>query len=152
MEENLQTSDPTSDQGSTDQAPSAALQRARSIVARLKRLPLFRTRRHTIITLLLGVPLVLCLGSWLFGLVAFADAASLAEMKGIVQTRHEDQTRWQPTRLNQLMWREDRVRTGSGSSARLAQAYDFVEFSEIRVEDGSIVVTGVKRADAPVGE
>jgi hypothetical protein len=34
----------------------------------------------------------------------------------------------------------------------LAQAYDFVEFSEIRVEDGSIVVTGVKRADAPVGE
>ena len=34
----------------------------------------------------------------------------------------------------------------------LSQAYDFVEFSEIGIEDGSILVTGVKRADAPVGE
>jgi len=130
-EENLQTSDPTSAQGSTDQAPAATLQRARSIIVRLKCLPLFRTRRRTIITLLIGVPLMLCIGSWLFGFVAFADAASLAEMKGVVQTRQEDKPQWQPARLNQLLWREDRVRTGSGSSARLR----FFDVSTVDLEE-----------------
>ena len=130
-EENPQTSDPTSAQGSTDQAPAATLQRARSIIVRLKCLPLFRTRRRTIITLLIGVPLMLCIGSWLFGFVAFADAASLAEMKGVVQTRQEDEPQWQPARLNQLLWREDRVRTGSGSSARLR----FFDVSTVDLEE-----------------
>ena len=130
-EENPQTSDPASAQGSTEQAPSAILERARSIIARLKRLPLFRTRRRTIITLVIGVPIMLCIGSWLFGFVAFADAASLAEMKGVVQTRQEDEPQWQPARLNQLLWREDRVRTGSGSSARLR----FFDVSTVDLEE-----------------
>jgi hypothetical protein len=32
----------------------------------------------------------------------------------------------------------------------LAQAYNFVEFSDIRIEDGRIIVTGHKQPDAPV--
>ena len=102
-----------------------------SLAARLKRFPLFRTRGRTILTLLISVPLVLCLGSYLFGFVAFADAASLAEMKGVVQTRNEDTPQWQAARLNQLLWREDRVRTGSGSSARLR----FFDVSTVDLEE-----------------
>ncbi|NIV29858.1 MAG: hypothetical protein GWN58_10230 [Anaerolineae bacterium] len=34
----------------------------------------------------------------------------------------------------------------------LAQAYDFVKFSDIRIEDGRIVVTGHKQPDAPVDQ
>ncbi len=147
-EGNHQTSDPPPAQGTSADAPSvepqvsgpepAALSaesphpdagslpaggsfraRIRSFGAWLKRSPLFRTRRRAIVTLLIGIPLVLCIGSWLFGFVAFADAASLVELKGIVQTRHEDETQWEPAHLNQLLWRKHWVRTGAGSSARL---------------------------------
>ena len=100
-------------------APGREPRQDKSLGARLKRFPLFRTRRRTILTLVIGVPLLLCLGTWLFGFVAFADAASLAELKGVVQTRHEDEAQWKPARLNQLLWRDHRVRTGTGSSARL---------------------------------
>lgn len=93
--------------------------RFRSFSARLKRFALFRTRRRTLVTLLLGVPLVLCIATWLFGFVGFADAATLVELKGVVQTRQEDETEWQPARLNQLLWRKHHIRTGTGSSARL---------------------------------
>jgi len=93
--------------------------RIRSFGTRLKRFPLFRTRRRTIVTLLLGVPLVLCIASWLFGFVVFADTAKVVELKGMVQARHEDEIQWEPTRLNQLLGRKYRVRTGAGSSARL---------------------------------
>jgi len=113
-----------------------------SLAARLKRFPLFRTRGRTILTLLISVPLVLCLGSYLFGFVAFADAASLAEMKGVVQTRNEDTPQWQAARLNQLLWREDRVRTGSGSSARLR----FFDVSTVDLEEETEVsITQVSR-------
>jgi len=113
-------------------APGAMDARAnRSFRARLQRFPLFRTRRRTILTLVIGVPLALCLGTWLFGFVAFADAASLAELKGVVQTRHEDEAQWKPARLNQLLWREDRVRTGTGSSARLL----FFDVSTVDLEE-----------------
>jgi hypothetical protein len=105
--------------------------RPRSFGARLKRSALFRTRRRTLVTLLVGIPLVLCIGSWLFGFVAFADAASVVELKGIVQTRHEDETQWQPARLHQLLGREHRVRTGTGSSARLL----FFDVSTVDLEE-----------------
>ena len=110
---------------------SSAKAHAQSSGAQLKRFPLFRTRRRTVITLLLGIPLVLCLCFWLFGFVAFADAASLVELKGIVQTQHEDETQWEPAYLNQLLWRQDRVRTGSGSGARLR----FFDVSTVDLEE-----------------
>jgi hypothetical protein len=113
-EKNHQPPDPAPAQGSDSESTSA-----QPSGSRLKRFPLFRTRRRTIITLLLGVPLFLCIGSWLFGFISFADAASLVELKGMVQTRHEDQTQWEPAQPNQLLWRDDWVRTGSESSVRL---------------------------------
>jgi hypothetical protein len=171
-EDRLQTFDPTPAQGSSAGAPSAAPHtpgpelteppsagspssnaeaspagrplsaRIRSCGGRLKRFPLFRTRRRTILTLLLGVPLILCLGSWLFGFVAFADAASLVELKGIVQTRHEDETQWEPAHLNQLLSRRHRVRTGTGSSARLL----FFDVSTVDLdEETEVTVAQVSR-------
>jgi len=92
---------------------------AASSPAEKKRLPFFRSRKRTFLTLLLLVPLMLCLLYWLFGFVAFADAASLVALKGVVQTRQEVEAQWQPATLNQLLWREHRVRTGDNSSARL---------------------------------
>ena len=166
-EEDNQTFDPTPAQGLSAEAPSTAPHtsdpeppvpasaefphpdagpspagqplgaRLRSFGARLKRVPLFRTRRRTLVTLLVGIPLVLCIGSWLFGFVAFADAASLVELKGIVQTRHEDEAQWQAARLNQLLGRKHRVRTGIGSSARLlffdVSTIDLAEETEVSI-------------------
>ena len=74
------------------QKSSVRAHTTRSFGARLKHSAFFRTRRRTVITLLLGVPLVLCSSFWLLGFVAFADAASLVELKGLVQTQHEDET------------------------------------------------------------
>jgi hypothetical protein len=34
----------------------------------------------------------------------------------------------------------------------LAQAYNFVEFSDIQIEDGRITVTGYRKPDAPVDQ
>lgn len=34
----------------------------------------------------------------------------------------------------------------------LDQAYDFVEFDQVRIEDGSVLVTGRKRPDAPLAQ
>jgi len=86
---------------------------------RLKRSVLFRTRRRVILTCLLGIPLLLCLGYWLLGLVVFADAATLVELKGLVQVYRHGETQWRPAALNQLLWRDDRLRTGTDSGARL---------------------------------
>jgi hypothetical protein len=33
--------------------------------------------------------------------------------------------------------------------AYIADAYDFVEFSEVEIHDGYVVVTGIKQPDAP---
>lgn len=121
-------------------APSAAnrpfLTRIRAAGARLGRW-LFRTRRRSIATILVGLPLVLCLSYWLFGFVAFADAASLVELKGLVQARPEQEDQWQPAHLNQLLWRQHRLRTGNGSSARLlffnVSTVDLAENTEVGV-------------------
>jgi len=159
-EEKHQTFDPTPAQESSAETPSADSQSAKpeltepsvesphpdggsppadrsfkariqSFGARLERSPLFRTRRRTIVTLLVGIPLVTCIGSWLFGFVAFADAASLVELKGMVQTRHEDEVQWEPAHPNQLLWRKHQVRTGAGSSARLL----FFDVSTVDLEE-----------------
>jgi hypothetical protein len=105
--------------------------RLRSFGVRLKRTPLFRTRRRRVLTLLLGIPLFLCLTYLLLGFVAFADAATVVELKGMVQTRHEDEAQWQPASLNQLLWRKHLVRTGTASGARLL----FFDVSTVDLEE-----------------
>jgi hypothetical protein len=97
----------------------------------LKRLPLFRTQRRAIITLLLGIPLFLCLGSWLLGLIRFSDVARLSALRGLVHTRHDDETEWEPAHLNQLLGREHWVRTGTGSGASLL----FFDVSTVDLEE-----------------
>jgi len=34
----------------------------------------------------------------------------------------------------------------------LNQAYSFIEFSDVQIEEGRIIVTGRRRSDAPVGQ
>jgi len=105
--------------------------RWQSFGVRLKRSRFFRTRRRTVVTLLLGVPLFLCLTYLLLGFVAFADAATLVALKGKVQTRQGDEARWQPASLNQLLWRKHCVRTGTASGARLL----FFDVSSVDLEE-----------------
>lgn len=105
--------------------------RIQAFGAWLKQLPLFRTQRRAIITLLLGIPLFLCLGSWLLGLIRFSDVASLSALKGLVHTRHDDDTQWEPAHLNQLLGREHWVRTGTGSGASLL----FFDVSTVDLEE-----------------
>ena len=142
-ENNHETSVPTSAQGSASLAqaprpdpeplPTGRSLKARlcSFGARLKRSPLLRTRRRVFLTLLLGIPLVLCLGYWLLGFLAFADAASLVELKGMVQIHQEDEPQWKPASLNQLLWRKHWLRTGSASGARLL----FFDVSTVDLEE-----------------
>jgi ferric-dicitrate binding protein FerR (iron transport regulator) len=96
-----------------------------------------RKRLLRIAALLLGIPLLLCAAYWLLGVVAFADAASLVEMKGIVQTRSKDDSRWSPAQLKDMLWGEDRVRTGDGSGARLlffdVTTVDLFENTEVSI-------------------
>jgi hypothetical protein len=77
------------------------------------------TRRRRLVTVVLGIPLLLCLSYWFFGFIAFADAATLTELQGVVQTRLEDEAQWQPAQRSQLVWRKHRLRTGAESGARL---------------------------------
>jgi ferric-dicitrate binding protein FerR (iron transport regulator) len=76
-------------------------------------------RRRVIWAAIVGIPLLLCLGYWLIGLIGFADAASLIELKGIVQARHESSPEWDLARINQLVGRRHRIRTGDNSAAKL---------------------------------
>jgi hypothetical protein len=114
-------------------SPTAGSLRARlgSFSGRFKCTPLFRTRRRKVLTLLLGIPLFLCLTYLLLGFVAFADAATVVELKGMVQTRHEDEAQWQPASLNQLLWRKHSIRTGTASGARLL----FFDVSTVDLEE-----------------
>jgi len=107
----------------------------RSLGLRLKQSPLFCTRRRTTFTLLLGIPLILCLSYWLLGFIVLSDAASLVALKGIVQTRLEDESLWQPASLNQLLWRRHWIRTGAASSARLL----FFDISTVDLEENTQV-------------
>lgn len=107
----------------------------------IRRWPLFRTGRRTLITILVCVPLFLCLSYWLLTTIAFGDAASLVSLKGLVQTRSEELSQWTPAHLNQLLWRDQRIRTGDGSSARLlffdvstAELDENTEVSILRVD------------------
>lgn len=147
LENNRETSDPIPARESPfseqlshlDTEPSPADKplkaHSRSSGARLRRLPFFRTRRRVVLTLLLGIPLVLCLSYLLLGFVAFADAASLVELKGVVQTRREDETQWQPASLNQLLWRKHWIRTDAASGVRLL----FFDVSTVDLEEDTEV-------------
>lgn len=107
----------------------------RTLGERLKRSPFFRTRRRTIVTALVCIPLLLCAGYWLLGLIAFSDAARLAELKGLVHTRKESGAQWQLAQVNQLVLRKDRVRTGENSGARLL----FFDVSTVDLEQNTEV-------------
>jgi hypothetical protein len=133
------TDPPPRDAGQAVPAPDNLWRRIKGRLAsagqRLKASALFRTRRRMIVTLLLGIPLLLCLGYWLFGFIIFADAASLVELKGLVQTRHEEETRWEPAAVNQLLWRNDWLRTGDHSTAQLL----FFDVSTVDLQENTEV-------------
>ena len=105
--------------GPEDPSGSPASAHKRTPATRRKRSPFFRTRRRTIVTILVTVPLLLCLVYWLLGFVAFRDSATMIQLKGLVQARKEKEPKWDLAHLNQFLRRDHRVRTGSGSGARL---------------------------------
>lgn len=90
-----------------------------------------RKSLRTIIVLLVGVSLLLCVGFWLFGLIPFGGSARLVELKGMVQTREAKDDRWEPAHLNQLLKENDWVRTGSDSGACLR----FFDVSTVELEE-----------------
>jgi hypothetical protein len=90
-----------------------------------------RKALRTIILLLVGVSLLLCVGFWLFGLIPFSSAARLVELKGMVQTQEAKADRWEAAHLNQLLTANDWVRTGSDSGARLR----FFDVSTVELEE-----------------
>jgi hypothetical protein len=71
----------------------------------------------------------------LIGLIGFADAASLIELKGVVQIRQEDSPEWDLARINQLIGRRHRIRTGGNSAARLL----FFDVSTVDLEENTEV-------------
>lgn len=103
----------------------------------LKRTPFFRTRRRAVLTVSILVLLTLCLGYWVVGRLLFADAASLVQIKGVVQTRQEAEPQWQLAQINELIGRKRRVRTGDNSGARLlffdVSTVDLDENTEISI-------------------
>jgi hypothetical protein len=104
---------------------------------RLKRSLFFRTRRRTILTILICTPLLLCMVYWLLGRVAFADSATVIELKGIVQVKGEEEPRWIPAQLNQFLLGRHLIRTGVSSYVRLlffdASTVDLHDNTEISV-------------------
>ena len=96
-----------------------------------------RRRRWRIVAIVLCIPLLLCASYWVAGKVAFADTATLIELKGSVQTRPEEVEQWDPARLHQIVSGKQRLRTGEGSGARLlffdVSTVDLLENTEVSV-------------------
>lgn len=99
--------------------------------------PWLRSRRAVVIALL-SIPLAIGLGYWLIGLIALGDTAKLTQLKGIVQCQKRSDPQWQPAMLNQLLKRQERLRTGAKSSAQLlffdASTVELDENTEISIE------------------
>jgi hypothetical protein len=104
----------------------------------LRRIWFFRTRKRTILTALILVPLLLCAGYWLVGVIAFGSTAKLAELRGVVQFRAYKETRWEPAVQSQTLGRQERIRTGERSGAKLAffdtSTVDLDENTEVSIE------------------
>jgi competence ComEA-like helix-hairpin-helix protein len=81
--------------------------------------PFFRTRRRAVISALVILPVFLCLSYWLLGSIAFAHTATLTDLKGAVQTKREQAAAWEPAHKNQVLKKQDRVKTGEMSAATL---------------------------------
>jgi len=92
---------------------------AERIRAWLAHSPFFRTRRRTVVSALVILPVFFCLTYWLLGSIAFAHTATLTDLKGVVQTRREQATAWGPAHKNQMLKNQDRVKTGEMSAATL---------------------------------
>jgi competence ComEA-like helix-hairpin-helix protein len=103
--------------------------------------PFFRTRRRAVVSALVILPIFLCLGYWLLGSIAFAHTATLTDLKGVVQTRREQATAWEPAHKNQMIKNQDRVRTGEMSAATLlffdVSTADLDEQTEVSVVEVS---------------
>ena len=80
-----------------------------------------RRRRGCLVALavVVLVPLLACLGYWLFSRLAVDAAAQVDELSGLVHVQRKDDLVWNPAELNQLVWGKDWIRTGESSSARL---------------------------------
>jgi hypothetical protein len=80
-----------------------------------------RRRRGCLVALavVLLVPLLACLGYWLFSRLAVDAAAQVDELSGLVHVQRKDELPWNPAQLNQLVWGKDWIRTGESSGARL---------------------------------
>jgi hypothetical protein len=80
-----------------------------------------RPRRGCLVALAIVVlvPLLACLGYWLFSRLAVDAAAQVDQLLGVVHVQRKDELAWSPAQLNQLVWGKDWVRTGESSGARL---------------------------------
>lgn len=99
----------------------------------LGRFWLFRTRKRAILSILILVPVLLCAGYWLIGIVALGSTARLAELRGIVQFQGQNQPRWEPATQSQTLRRQERVRTGENSSAILV----FFDISTVELDENT---------------
>jgi hypothetical protein len=78
---------------------------------------------------------LLCAGYWLIGIVALGGTAKLTALRGVVQYQTNKRPRWEPALLNQMLKRQDRVRTGEKSSAQLV----FFDVSTVRLDENTEV-------------
>jgi hypothetical protein len=88
---------------------------------------------------LLLVPLLACLGYWLFTRLAVDAAAQVDELSGLVHVQRKKEVAWDPAQLNQLLWGRDWIRSGGASGARLrffdVSTADLGPDTEITVEE-----------------
>lgn len=116
---------------------------------KLKNSFLFRTRRRQIVTAVVGLPIICCLGYLLVGLIALPSTATLTDLKGIVQKKAEGASEWQTARNHDIVRNNDRVRTEELSGATLV----FFDVSKVRLDektDVSVVEVSSRRGGSAV--
>ncbi|MBC7250618.1 MAG: FecR domain-containing protein [Anaerolineae bacterium] len=137
-------------QEATPTTPPASQENTwRRLWHRLKNSFLFRTRRRQIVTAVVGLPILCCLGYLLVGLIALPSTATLTDLKGIVQKKAEDATEWQTARNHDIVRNNDRVRTEELSGATLV----FFDVSKVRLDektDVSVVEVSSRRGGSAV--
>lgn len=92
-----------------------------------------RTRLRVILLVLIGLPLLGCLVYWLSGLIGIGATAQVIELQGVVQNKKSEEARWEPAALNQLLRRQERVRTGDNSGAQLL----FFDVSTVELDENT---------------
>ncbi|MBN1934037.1 MAG: FecR domain-containing protein [Anaerolineae bacterium] len=92
-----------------------------------------RTGLRLVLLVLIALPLLGCLIYWLSGLIGLSATAKLIELQGVVQNQKPKETRWEPALLNQLLKRQERVRTGANSGAQLL----FFDVSTVELDENT---------------